>query len=131
MLSSGSATKLVSGRSSMHEGDVDHRLRPARPASTRKGRPEQCRYSEGPAERQGSAWLVSALIRANPDAAVGPFRLKAPPKSLAFDIGRLDDRPPLLGFRLVILGERIRRLLLTRPDLLPDVGQPLAHRGIS
>src|SRR5260221_8235391 len=48
-------------------------------------------------------------------------------RSFGFDPGFLDDRPPLLDLGLLKGAERIRRLLAARHDLLPEVGEPLAH----
>ena len=42
--------------------------------------------------------------------------------SLALDVRRLDDRPPLLDLGLLIRAERLWRLLLAREDLLSDSG---------
>src|SRR5215813_4594782 len=47
-------------------------------------------------------------------------------KLFRLDAGRLDDRPPLLDLSLMERGERLRRLLLRRHDLLAKVGEPLA-----
>src|SRR6185369_13083222 len=38
----------------------------------------------------------------------------SPPISLTFDVGGLDDRPPLVGFGLLEGAQGIRRLLLAR-----------------
>ena len=50
--------------------------------------------------------------------------------SLGFDVGGLDQRPPLLDLRLVVGGERLGGLLLARRNLLAEASQPLAHRRI-
>jgi hypothetical protein len=42
--------------------------------------------------------------------------------SIRLDARRLDDRPPLLSLGLLIGGECLRRLLLTRVNLLAKVG---------
>jgi hypothetical protein len=49
------------------------------------------------------------------------------PASFRFDAGRLDDRPPLLDFSLVIGAERLRRLLVARRNLLAQIGESPAH----
>src|SRR6476620_472629 len=49
---------------------------------------------------------------------------------LGFDVGGLDQRPPLVDLLLVMDGERLRALLLARRNLLAEAGQPLAHRRI-
>src|SRR6266516_3016031 len=41
------------------------------------------------------------------------------------DVGRPDDRPPLLDLGLVVSGERRRRLLLALRDHLAEIGEPL------
>src|SRR5262245_63546901 len=50
--------------------------------------------------------------------------------SLRLDVRRLDDRPPLGDLSLMIGGERLRRLLLVRHDLVPELVEPLPHAGI-
>src|ERR1043165_6135888 len=40
---------------------------------------------------------------------------------LHFDAGGLDDRPPLVDFILLVLGERFRRVHVGREELLPGV----------
>src|ERR1700683_761415 len=46
---------------------------------------------------------------------------------LALDVGRLDDGPPLFGFRLLKSGERLRRLLIARRDLRAEFAELGAH----
>src|ERR1700738_5516382 len=53
-----------------------------------------------------------------------------PDRSLAFDVGSLDDRPPLLNLGPVKGRKRLRRLLVTLDDLLAQVGQPWTDRRI-
>jgi hypothetical protein len=38
---------------------------------------------------------------------------------LRFDVGRLNDRPPLLDFGIVKCAQRLRRLLVKRRNFLP------------
>src|SRR4051812_33486404 len=47
--------------------------------------------------------------------------------SLPLDVGGLDDRPPLVGFRLLKGAERLRRLLLARRRIDSEVGEALAR----
>jgi hypothetical protein len=46
------------------------------------------------------------------------------------DAGRLDNRPPLFDFGLLMNGERFRRLALPRKKLVLEVGEPRAHPRI-
>src|SRR3954447_21875258 len=66
---------------------------------------------------------------APPSPAINSRRLIAlsPPISLAFDVGRLDDRPPLVGLRLLKRAQGVRRLLLARRRIDPEVGEALAR----
>src|SRR5215469_5432661 len=79
--------------------------------------------------RSASQPTRGALTGAGPAAADAR---RSPPspcwksKLFSLDAGRLDDRPPLLDLSLMERGERLRRLLLTRHDLLAKVGEPLA-----
>src|SRR3954471_21810876 len=52
-------------------------------------------------------------------------------RSFGLDVGALDDRPPFLDLGLVEGGEPVGALLLRRRDLLPQIGEPLAHGRIS
>ena len=47
-----------------------------------------------------------------------------------FDVGRLDDRPPLLDLRPLVGGERGRRLLVARHNLVAEIVEALARCGI-
>src|SRR5436190_19211499 len=47
--------------------------------------------------------------------------------SLAFDVGRLDDRPPLLDFSFLKCAQSFGRLLLAGIDILSKVRKLLAH----
>jgi hypothetical protein len=47
--------------------------------------------------------------------------------SFALDVRRLDDRPPFFDLGLVVRGERLRRLLLARKNLLAQTGEPRTH----
>ena len=58
-----------------------------------------------------------------------PARRHAPDHSGLIP-ARLDDRPPLFDPGPVQGGERLRRLLLAREDLLAEIDEPRAHRGI-
>src|SRR2546423_12104730 len=49
---------------------------------------------------------------------------------LALDIRRPDDRPPSFDLGLLQGAERLRRLLLARRKLKPDIGHPRTHRRI-
>src|SRR5262249_36020610 len=49
--------------------------------------------------------------------------------SFHFDIGGADDRPPLLGLRLVIREQGLRCLLLARRNLTADLGKLARHAG--
>src|SRR5215470_11344928 len=55
-----------------------------------------------------------------------------PRRSISFDldVGRFDDRPPLLDLGLVECTERGWRLLLARRDHLAEVSQVLSYRRI-
>src|SRR5262249_32843357 len=46
------------------------------------------------------------------------------------DVDGLDDRPPLFDLSLLLCGERLRPLLLGRPDFLTELREPLAYRRI-
>src|SRR5262245_2708821 len=48
-------------------------------------------------------------------------------RSLAFDVGRLDDRPPLFDFGFLVGGKSFWRLLLARKNLLPKLCNSRAH----
>src|SRR5262245_10329954 len=50
--------------------------------------------------------------------------------SFHLDARCFDDRPPLLDLGLMVSTKRFRCLLLGWIDLLPDVGEPLAHGRI-
>src|SRR5262245_843881 len=50
--------------------------------------------------------------------------------SLALDVRRLDDRPPLLDFGLLEGGQRLRRLLLARRHFEPEFGKAPTHGRI-
>src|ERR1700704_465050 len=50
--------------------------------------------------------------------------------SFRLEIRGADDRPPFLGLYPVKGGKRIGRLLLARPALLPDLGEPRPHRRV-
>src|SRR5688572_24925708 len=50
--------------------------------------------------------------------------------SLRRDAGLLDDRPPFVGFRLVMRTQGVGRLLVGRRNLLADVLEALPYRGI-
>src|ERR1700676_1088803 len=67
--------------------------------------------------------------RREPDSQYG--RLWNVRHSLRLDIRGLDDGPPLLDFGLLINGEGLRRLLVAWVNLLPEVGEPRAHRLVS
>ena len=75
---------------------------------------EARKRKEGRGKRKVSAGLIARRRRL-------PLRL---------DAGGLDNRPPFIGFGLVIGRERFRRLPLARHDLLADIAEPLAHGGI-
>ena len=74
-------------------------------------------------EKRYAATYMSAL-GPNPEVArhwhLGSFRLE--PR-------RLDDRPPPLDIGHVEGGERLRRLLLARDQLVSEASEPLAHDG--
>ena len=44
--------------------------------------------------------------------------------------GLLDDRPPFFGIGFNNRAESLRRLLLARENLLPEIGEPRSHRRI-
>src|SRR6266849_1447354 len=67
--------------------------------------------------------------RREPDSQYG--RLWNVRHSLRLEIRGLDDGPPLLDFGLLINGEGLRRLLVAWVNLLPEVGEPRAHRLVS
>src|SRR5262245_49444950 len=81
---------------------------------------------------QTASWRLSPTNTASPStpppdtAATVHCRVG----SLALDVGRLDDRPPLLDFGLVKGGEPVRRLLLARGDVETELGEARAHRRI-
>src|SRR5262245_42980352 len=50
--------------------------------------------------------------------------------SFQLDVRGLDDGPPLVDLRLVICGERLRRLLLAWRDLVSELVEPLPHAGV-
>src|ERR1700722_16062102 len=51
-------------------------------------------------------------------------------RSFRPDVGRLDHRPPLVDVGLLARGERLRRLLLARIDLLAEFAEARSHAGI-
>src|SRR5260370_8732893 len=46
------------------------------------------------------------------------------------DIGRLDDRPPLLDLGALKRRKRLRRLLVARRNLQPEIGKPTADGAV-
>ena len=50
--------------------------------------------------------------------------------SLCLDPKLPDERPPFLDLGLLHCAERLRRLLLARENLIPDIGKPRWHRRI-
>src|SRR5262249_28050473 len=50
--------------------------------------------------------------------------------SLRLDVGRPDDRPPLIDLRLVVSIERLRRLLFARRKLHADVSEAPLRGGV-
>src|SRR5216683_2987709 len=50
--------------------------------------------------------------------------------SFALDVRRPDHRPPFVDLGLVEGGERLRRLLVTRRNLLPEIAEPRADRRL-
>src|SRR5262249_49327021 len=50
--------------------------------------------------------------------------------SFRLDVRRLDHRPPFFDLRLLQGGEGLRRLLLARENLLPDIGEPSPRRRV-
>src|SRR5262249_28128523 len=50
--------------------------------------------------------------------------------SLRLDVGRPDDRPPLIDLRLVVSIERLRRLLFARRKLHADVAEAPLRGGV-
>src|SRR5262245_43529243 len=78
--------------------------------------------------------LPTAPQRPRPDAenSGGEVSWRLRPKRwrrrlFAFDIGRLDDRPPLLDFGLLESAERVGRLLVAWRTFLDYVSEPLLH----
>jgi hypothetical protein len=70
--------------------------------------------------RSSSAWPPQIIVTA--DIVIGSIRL---------DTGRLDDRPPLFDFGLLLGAECFGTLLFGRWNFLALVGHLLAHRWIS
>src|SRR5260370_34724754 len=60
---------------------------------------------------------------------VPPVILKIPVTraSVRGDVGRLDDRPPLLDLGLLVGGQRLGGLLVARRDFLAEIGKLLPH----
>src|SRR4051794_40269986 len=56
--------------------------------------------------------------------------IAGPRISLRFDVCSFDDRPPLFDVGLVQEGERLRRLLLPRWNLLAEICKLRAHRRL-
>jgi hypothetical protein len=77
-------------------------------------------------QRRVAAFLRTCRVVAfEPVAAIaairrtGDYGISA--RSLAFDVGRLDDRPPLFDFGFVVGSQRLRRLLFMRRNLLTQI----------
>src|SRR5579883_1355151 len=69
---------------------------------------------------------VCSALRLNPGSqALGRHRPLFRP-----DIGRLDDRPPFLDLGALQRRKRLRRLLVARSDLEPEIGKPPANGPI-
>src|SRR5260370_33604374 len=89
--------------------------------------PEECVYSRSPCSIASSALKSRAIIapkRLSSSARISFAFIALPPLSLFhFDVSSLDDRPPFrdLGFLKPV--ERLRRLLVARKNLLPQIGQ--------
>src|SRR5689334_8578864 len=66
-------------------------------------------------------WRRRGASRWHRDARITAFGL------FGRDAGILDDRPPLLDLGPLMLAERLGRLLFARQDVLPEVGEALAH----
>ena len=65
------------------------------------------------------SWMACCSGSTPPADIFHRVREAACPDSLRLDVGRLDDRPPLLDLGLMIGAEGFRRLLLARENLLP------------
>src|SRR5262249_17167992 len=50
--------------------------------------------------------------------------------SFRLDPKLLDERPPFLDLGLLECAERLRRLLLARENLIPEIGIPRSHQRI-
>src|SRR5215813_4449289 len=85
----------------------------------------------------GRDLLYGALSRsaAHRDHQMGPRSLGVAPErlvgaSFALDVGGFQDRPPLVDLGLVELSKALRRLLLARRNVEPELGQAGADRWI-
>src|SRR5690242_3268989 len=66
-----------------------------------------------------------------PNGRLGQFSIWVCTGSVALDVRSLDDRPPFLDVGLLPSCEGVRRLLLDRKNLLPNIGQSLAYLRIA
>src|SRR5215510_14453408 len=58
------------------------------------------------------------------------WNVRRGPALLRLDVGRPDDRPPLIDLRLVVGIERLRRLLFARRKLHADVSEAPLRGGV-
>src|SRR3981081_1589106 len=118
------------------------------PRSIAMMRPCSTPISNGPSDRRSKRralrMMRSTILHSREDLSrfVGASRRSAlavqgrsigrrsrtdhPRVSLGLNVGCLDQWPPLFDFGLVVSGERLRRLLLARWDLLTEAGEALA-----
>src|SRR6516164_9898539 len=84
------------------------------------------RSSPGLAEARLFDHLVST--RHSPNETL--WNVGRGPALLRLDVGRPDDRPPLIDLRLVVGIERLRRLLFARRKLHADVSEAPLRGGV-
>src|SRR3954447_19958934 len=75
-----------------------------------------------------SSWMKAAAKLVAPTAL--PTGSTCPRRLFGLQVRCSDDRPPLLGFGLVMRRECLRRLLVARPHFLADIGKALAYGRI-
>src|SRR5712671_6710189 len=74
--------------------------------------------------------LILSISQIDPDRNSLDGQLCNAKESFSFDVGRLDDRPPLFDFGLLKFPQGLGRLPVTRENLLPYVSQPSPHRRV-
>src|SRR5689334_12310274 len=79
------------------------------------------------------AWATAAdasTAQTATNARLMPALARRAASLLSLQVGGLDDRPPFLGFRLLVRAQRLRRLLLARRLVDAGFAEALRHRRV-